>query len=314
MKLSRRGKRTKRTKRTKCTKRFKLKRNTKKQFRQYKRKNTYRKHSHKLRKNKRVMRGGDNVTINLPNNNVELEYTTSDDSLMNKVRGFLNKLQRGNFSYSISYDNDEDKQINQSNDVFTREYETEQYEPNEEQILFSNILVEPNHTYNFTLTMTKDAKTLVVKFTITVESYELYIKRVKISHRVDKQYKDPRTQETKTRYDFVYFNDIRDMKNKFYLDDKTLTYHVTYTSGNDTTITPIQFNQNGRLSGDMVIKTDSKTYTFPIPNGENCDDKNCKFFSHVVETCKKSILSRIKEQLKSIEVKINNTTTTTTTY
>jgi hypothetical protein len=52
MKLSRRGKRTKRTKR------FKLKKNTKKQFRQYKRKNTYRKHSHKLRKNKRVMRGG----------------------------------------------------------------------------------------------------------------------------------------------------------------------------------------------------------------------------------------------------------------
>jgi hypothetical protein len=55
MKLSRRVKRTKCAKRTK---RFKLNRNTKKQFRQYKRKNTYRKHSHKLRKNKRVMRGG----------------------------------------------------------------------------------------------------------------------------------------------------------------------------------------------------------------------------------------------------------------
>ena len=59
MKLTRRGKHTKCTKRAKRTKRFKIKRNTKKQFRQYKRKNTHRKHSHKLKKNKRVMRGGE---------------------------------------------------------------------------------------------------------------------------------------------------------------------------------------------------------------------------------------------------------------
>jgi hypothetical protein len=76
MKLSRRGKRTKctkrtkrtkctkRTKRTKCTKRtkrtknIKCRRNTKRHLNKYKRKNTYRKHSHKLGKNKRVMRGG----------------------------------------------------------------------------------------------------------------------------------------------------------------------------------------------------------------------------------------------------------------
>jgi len=75
MKLSRRGKRTKCAKRTK---RFKLKRNTKKQFRQYKRKNTHRKHSHKLRKNKRVMRGGEVSILDLldktNNKTVNLRY------------------------------------------------------------------------------------------------------------------------------------------------------------------------------------------------------------------------------------------------
>jgi hypothetical protein len=76
MKLSRRGKRTKCAKRTK---RFKLKRNTKKQFRQYKRKNTHRKHSHKLRKNKRVMRGGVPILELLDKNKtVNLKYKKED--------------------------------------------------------------------------------------------------------------------------------------------------------------------------------------------------------------------------------------------
>ena len=102
MKLSRRGKRTKCAKRTK---RFKLKRNTKKQFRQYKRKNTHRKHSHKIIKNKRVMRGGEEIVVlDLANNEVELEYTTSDR--FSKFKNLFGSLQKGTFTVSLQLDGD----------------------------------------------------------------------------------------------------------------------------------------------------------------------------------------------------------------
>jgi len=100
MKLSRRGKRTK------CAKRFKLKKNTKKQFRQYKRKNTYRKHSHKLRKNKRVMRGGEgeydfilDADSSKPGKPV---YNSSGLLTYRRDKAFTNKTKE--FIMTLSYD------------------------------------------------------------------------------------------------------------------------------------------------------------------------------------------------------------------
>ena len=137
MKLSRRGKRTKRTKRTKCTKRtknIKFRRNTKKQFRQYRCKNTYRKHSHKLRKNKRVMRGG-GVPVPIrdlldTNETVNLRYKKGD-SFFSDTGEF--KLSNENFS------NEEPKQ----GYCFDKEY-----------------------SITFTLTRQKDVKDFTISFKV----------------------------------------------------------------------------------------------------------------------------------------------------
>jgi len=134
MKLSRRGKRTKCAKRTKRTKRFKLNRNTKKKFRQYKRKNTYRKHSYKLRKNKRVMRGGKE---NILDEKKSLTYKSFFFNLTNNFEitlDYLGGSKRGDvvtygFKLTMKKEGDDDKfevtfHVKEENDIlkFTIQY------------------------------------------------------------------------------------------------------------------------------------------------------------------------------------------------
>ena len=198
MKLSRRGKRTKRTKRTKCTKRtknIKCRRNTKKQFRQYKCKNTYRKHSHKLRKNKRVMSGGvgkyDKLFEMTPSETTVLEYTTID--CLSKVRNFFGSLQKGNFTpvfsclqekMKISFNTQNEPFINFDfrNNNFSNEFANEfanvtieisSYNKNIYHVTFT--LNTPDEYY-FTLTITstsEQSKTFTVNFKVSVKSYKI---------------------------------------------------------------------------------------------------------------------------------------------
>jgi hypothetical protein len=80
MKLSRRRKNAKRVKYTRCTK-YRCKK--------YKNKQTYRKHSHKLKKNKRVMRGGDGETEQLVQQTKPYEFTPDENLSVYKSSGEL---------------------------------------------------------------------------------------------------------------------------------------------------------------------------------------------------------------------------------
>jgi hypothetical protein len=297
MKLSRRGKRTKCAKRTK---RFKLKRNTKKQFRQYKRKNTHRKHSRKLRKNKRVMRGG-LVDVVYEKKNVELEYTTSDDSLMNRARGFFNKLQRGTFTASLSFDGGV-LNINNENSVFKKEYTITS--DRKEKTHYSEIFASPNHTnnegiYRFTLTMSKEKKTFKVQFTLTVRRYRVYldtrkVMRIRLKNGMlaySTEDNDLINWETKFNlgellsYDFTY----RDVNNKKDTSEKTIL--------DVQTVDDKQVNEVENIS---IKSNDDKTYTFPFPSSPNYDN-NFRFFWRVLDSCKEKVLQLMKKEISEIK-------------
>ena len=293
MKLSRRIKNAKRTKRTKRTKRknhTKLRRKTKQQFRQYRRKNTYRKHSHKLKQNKRVHRGGDGENL-LSNRQVELQYTTDDSSWINRARGVLNKLQTGNFKYNITYDSREEPNIG-LNQVFKTQYRITDYNPFKEKN-YGSLRVDSNDVYRFKLSMTKDTKNLVVIFTITVKGYTLSIITGKVPHIEETGYVDHFTKELKMRKNHAYHGDVRDLKTNFVLQDSSLTYDVTYTSGGDNKSIPIP----SRNTNNMIIKTETeKTYTFPPPH----DSMPYNFFNKVVEDCKRIVFNKMTVQLSKI--------------
>jgi hypothetical protein len=187
MKLSRRGKRTKRTKRTK---RFKLKRNTKRHLNKYKRKNTYRKRSRKLRKNKRVMRGGEgNVVLDLVNNKVELEYTTSDR--FSKFKNFFGSLQKGTFTVSLHLDkgytiSETSHDTKKMKDTLDYALETANRNISGGEIMFNTSFIpDTPDTYNFTLIMIKDDKVFKVKFVVRVKKYKFLLFKIENSESYD---------------------------------------------------------------------------------------------------------------------------------
>ena len=283
MKLSRRGKRTKCTKRTKN---IKCRRNTKRHLNKYKRKNTYRKHSHKLRKNKRVMRGGvENFDVVYKKENVELEYTTSDDSLMNRARGFFNKLQRGNFTteltclkekMKISFNRQSKpfidfdfKNSNFSNEFANVTIEISSYNKNIYHVTFT---LNRHDEYYFTLTITSksdESKTFTVNFKVSVSSYKIiFDKRVNID-----------------KYECY-----------------SIGYDISFSLG------PVNEDYQDNLQNMTFTlpKPDqtTKTYTFPLSVEGSL---NKKYF----ESVKSDIYSKIKEIIKqiletSISIRIKN--------
>jgi hypothetical protein len=301
MKLSRRVKRTKCTKRTK---RFKLKRNTKKQFRQYKRKNTYRKHSHKLRKNKRVMRGGvEKVYPVYSEENVNLKYKTNDSSFMNRARGFMDKFQEGTFRALLSFDGGDEGNKNKfdiDNSVFQKNYAVN----GQKVTQHPDMDVFPkNAEYHFTLMMGKEKKTFTVKFTLTVKQYRVsLVTYTKYTAKEADTY-NPYTHGIKKKTKFM---DIGETENKFTLNEFFFTENkssieITYSdgTGEETTI----LGEGGKKVDSISIKSNNdKTYTFPFPDDKNNDySKNYSFFWIVLNKCKEKVIQLMKTEISAIE-------------
>jgi hypothetical protein len=297
MKLSRRGKRTKCAKRTK---RFKLKRNTKKQFRQYKRKNTHRKHSHKLRKNKRVMRGGVEVYPVYENRSVNLKYKTYDSSFMNRARGFMDKFQEGTFRALLSFDGGDKGNKNKfdiGNSVFKNNYAVN----GQKGTQYDNIVVFPeNAEYHFTLMMNKEQKTFTVNFTLTVKEYKVSLGTyIKYTAKEADRY-NPFKHSIGKKTTFV---DLGETETKFTLSELSkyeITYHNATTTGDTgkTTILVVQ-NENGKQVDSISIKSNNdKTYTFPFPNPPN---NNYSFFGGVLNKCKETVIQLMEREISAIE-------------
>jgi hypothetical protein len=314
MKLSRRGKRTKRTKRTKN---IKCRRNTKRHLNKYRRKNTYRKHSHKLRKNKRVMRGGvENLDVVYEKKNVELEYTTSDDSLMNKARGLFNKLQRGNFSVLLSFNSGA---LNEDKSVFTESYTidgTTGTSSNSKIIVKAD--VDADDKYYFILSMSKENKTFTVKFTLTVKSYKVSLVTYKKYTIMTEKKVNPSSHKLETRQ---RTHDLGETDTVFTLDEHDFNSNassteITYSDENDTDRREITISYDSENGQSITIKSkEGKTYTFPFPNYSTNYGNNYGLFSTVLRSCKEKVCSLMKKQIGKIKplYKINTTTTPTPT-
>ena len=310
MKLSRRGKRTKRTKRTKN---IKCRRNTKKQFRQYKRKNTYRKHSHKLRKNKRVMRGGvENFGVVYEKKNVELEYTTSD--MFSRFKNLLGRLQKVNFTVLLTYDSNEisdtiktykpmEYTFASMKETLASYFEDAQraYDDNSKfkstagnAFKFKSFFIPDNpDTYEFTLTLynTKDNKLFKVKFIVKVKKYMFIF------------FKEAYT----STYNIQVVGDI-DINNNSPLIlgnnennnlDKNDFNGITYSS-DDTN----GFNAYDIMEDNpppfTIVRTGEQQKNYMFPMNEHTSHNNNSFFRELSTTMKQKIANVYQEKLKSV--------------
>ena len=272
MKLSRRIKNAKRTKRTKRTKRknhTKLRRKTKQQFRQYRRKNTYHKHSHKLKQNKRVHRGGEGENL-LSNRQVELQYTTDDSSWINRARGVLNKLQTGTFTCNLSY-SESDSKIDDtvfSDDVYTKSYSRE------DRIV--DIDQPSSDKYIFILSMKKEDKEFTVKFTVTVKKYKITNSEVQVA--IGRNFTTDREFSISgIDYGTTY-------------EDSSTTYEDSSTSN----IGEFHNSLSGITIKDMKLtSTKKKNYTFPLSK----ESINMRFFNDALRYMYFYILEIFKQKM-----------------
>jgi hypothetical protein len=303
MKLSRRGKRTK------CAKRFKLKRNTKKQFRQYKRKNTYRKRSHKLRKSKRVMRGGVDLDLfSSPPKTYTLKYKTDDSSFMNRARGFMDKFQEGTFTASLSFDGGDEGNKNKfdiGNSVFQKNYTVN----GKKGIQYPDMDVFPkNAQYHFTLMMGKEKKTFTVKFTLTVKQYRVsLVTYTKYTTIPVKEYNPLNNNPFNNNFQKkTKFMDLGEKETKFTLNKSSIEITYSDGTGEKTTI----LGEGGKKVDSISIKSNNesnnesnndKTYTFPFPHDKNNDySKNYSFFWKVLDSCKEKVYNLMKTEIGKI--------------
>jgi hypothetical protein len=266
------------------------------------------------------MRGGVEILDidNFTDKTVELEYTTSDDSLMNRARGFFNKLQRGNFMVSLSFSKGA---LNKDKSVFTESYTidgTTGTRSNSKIIVKAD--VDADDKYYFILSMSKEKKTFTVKFTLTVKKYKVsLVTYKKYTIMTEKKVNTFRHQlETRQRTD-----DLGETDTVFTLDEHDFNSNassteITYSDENDTDtdrreITISYDSENGQ---SITIKSnEGKTYTFPFPKYSPNYDNNYSLFSNVLSSCKKKVCNLMKTQIHEIKplYRINTTTTPTPT-
>ena len=301
MKLSRRIKNAKRTKRTKRTKRknhTKLRRKTKQQFRQYRRKNTYHKHSHKLKQNKRVHRGGEGKKL-LDDKACELQYTTDDSSWINIARGAFNKSQTGKFKCTLKHMTTNINENSFNNPAFTTVYTDPVSQP-------FVIGVDSNDTYIFELTMTKDAgKTFQVTFTVIVNEYEL-TNRLQQSSKISKptslqSFTDESRQSLLLKLTNPNNrNSVESSTSRVFSVDKLQT-STTYTSPEDSQHT-FDLYTGEKIFTAVINK---KTYKFPYSMSESMG--NSIFFHTVARKMSEYIKQEYQEKINEMRLNTLNT-------
>lgn len=262
MKLSRRIKNAKRTKRTKRKNHTKLSRKIKQQFRQYRRKNTYRKHSHKLKQNKRVHRGGEGKKL-LDDKACELQYTTDDSSFMNRARGVFSMLQTGTFTCNLSY-SESDSSIDDtvfSDDLYTKSYSRDHR--------IVDIVQPSGDKYIFILSMKKEEKEFTVKFTVTVKKYKITNREVQVA--IGRNFTTER---------------------EFSISG--IDYDTTYENSSDGNTHEFHNSLSGITITDMTLtSTQNKNYTFPLSK----ESINMRFFNDALRYMYFYILEIFKQKM-----------------
>jgi hypothetical protein len=271
------------------TKRFKIKINTKKQCRQYKRKNTHRKHSHKLRKNKRVMWGGVNDVL-LETKSVTLKYKPK--------QGFGRfRVLNGEFDVELRFETAENidtmKLFKVSQTLTDTVKKGVEYAGNLD-IFNSYFIPETPDTYKFNLVMVTGEMTFKVNFVVRVKKYKFRFFKNKHTSMIDIELFDYENGVSPLKFGTT--NGLKKVNDSVVVDYSDVDEEdngITYSSGDKMLkFRPLRQNNSESI---IIVPEDNieNKYAFPI-------DENRTFFSEVYSKMINKITQFYKDRLVAL--------------